>query len=180
MTQNQLALLISEAVVRDDPDVRAILERIAKWQHLFSPGPQPYTLTGYEDLYVQGADDLIAYDNYAERDTKWFGFATYRRIWEREINTNFPGFIMNLIEVDRVEVSGDLAWTAFTWYGSIITPDGAAYPAQHSTHGWRRVDGVWKIAHEHLTSGVKYEGVILETEHRSGQGPNAYQAYEAA
>ncbi len=157
-----LTLAAGPAVDLADPDVAAIHQRIAKWQELFSAGQERYSLSGYEDLYVQGPDDLIAYDNYAEKDSRWLGFEAYRAIWEKEINGNFPGYVMYLIELDRVEVSGDLAWTACTWYGSIQTPDGEAYPAQHATHGWRRIDGVWKIAHEHLTSGVKIDGVVLE------------------
>ena len=124
---------------------------------------QPYRLAGYEDLFVHEPKELLAYDNYAESDTRWLGFDRYRQIWEREINQNFPGFVMYLIEVDRIEVSGDMAWTAFTWYGHVTTSTGQLWPAQHATHGWRRMDGTWRIVHEHLTSGVKEAGLLVET-----------------
>ena len=172
MTTNQLDLLTAPAVDLADPDVRALRDRIAKWQRLFSPGSETYSLSGYEDLYLQGPDALLVYDNYAERDTRWLGFDRYRRIWEREINENFPGFVMYRIELDRAEAVGDLAWTAFTWFGRMIGDGGPAWPTQHATHIWRRSGGQWRIAHEHLTSGVKESGAELAGERRTAPFPN--------
>ncbi len=152
MSGSTLTLTLSSTVELTDPAVAELRDRIVKYQQLFSPGnDEPYRLAGYEDLYVRGPKELLAYDNYAESDTRWLGFDRYRQIWEREINQNFPGFVMYLIEVDRIEVSGDMAWTAFTWFGHVTTSTGQLWPAQHATHGWRRVDGIWRIVHEHLT-----------------------------
>lgn len=160
MAQRQLVLTVSDTIDLNDPDVRAIRDRTAKWQQLFAPDTERYTLSGYEDLFSQQQDDLVVYDNYAELDTRWFGFERYRKIWEREINSNFPKFVMHRIEMDRIEVSGDLGWTAFTWFGEIEQNAETGWPAQHATHGWRKDGGVWRIVHEHLTSGVKENGEV--------------------
>ncbi|MEM8754608.1 MAG: nuclear transport factor 2 family protein [Pseudomonadota bacterium] len=158
MAPRKLALMVSDAIDLDKPDVRAIRDRTAKWQQLFAPDTERYTLAGYEDLFSQAPDELLAYDNYAERETRWTGFPLYRSTWEREINGNFPKFVMYRIEMDRIEASGDLGWSAFTWFGEIEQGGETGWPAQHATHGWRKEQGVWRIVHEHLTSGVKEEG----------------------
>ena len=158
MTHRTLTLVVSDSVDLDDPDVNAIRDQTARWQRLFAPDAEVYTLDGYEDLFSQEADELLVYDNYAEGDTRWFGFDHYRRTWEHGINANFPKFVMYRIEMDRIEVSGDLAWSAFTWWGETEQNGETGWPAQHATHAWRKTDGRWQIVHEHLASGVKEAG----------------------
>ncbi len=141
------------------PEVAAILARLAKWQRLFSPGPRPYTLSGFEDLYDDAVGSLLIYDNYSAQDTRFTGFDRYRSTWEDQINANFPGFIMYRIEVvDRLEVSGDLAWCGFTWWGSIVKGGETIHDGRHGTHIWRRIAGDWRIVHEHLTGPIKEHG----------------------
>ncbi|XWN32737.1 MAG: nuclear transport factor 2 family protein [Devosia sp.] len=145
-----------------------MIQQVAKWQQLFSPGAERFSLEAYADLFEDGPDALLIYDNYAASDTRWLGFDRYRRVWEREINTNFPGLLLYRVELDRAEVSGDIAWTAFTWFGRIDLPTEVAWPTQHATHIWRRMEGIWRITHEHLTSGVKESGVLITDERRAG------------
>jgi ketosteroid isomerase-like protein len=153
-----LVLKIVGNVDSNNDDVKKIRKQIVQWQQLFSPGEEQYSLNGYEHLYSQRDNELLIYDNYADKDTRWTGFDRYREIWEREINSNFPGFMMYRIEIDRIETSGDLAWSALTWWGSVVKDGKSFYPAQHATHIWRKVDDEWRIIHEHLTSGVKEDG----------------------
>ena len=174
MTNSTLTLILSPAIDVKSPVVAEILDRISKWQQLFSPESEPYRLTGYEDLYASGPNELLTYDNYAESNSRWLDFERYRQIWEREISQNFPGFVMYQIEVDRIEVSGDLAWTAFTWFGQVSTAAGLVWPAQHATHAWKRINESWCIVHEHLTSGVKENGQAIEAKrsHAIGSSEN--------
>jgi ketosteroid isomerase-like protein len=153
-----LELETAPAVNRDDLEIQALLGRLSKWQRLFSPGSKPYSLTGYEDLYDNAADSLLIYDNYSVEDTRFTGFDRYRRTWEEQINANFPGFVMYRIEVDRLEISGDLAWCGFTWWGSIVKGGETVHDGQHGTHIWRKIDGEWRIVHEHLTGPIKENG----------------------
>ena len=162
MTHRNLVLVVSDEIDLDNPEVRAIRDRTAKWQRLFTPETEPYSLSGYEDLFSQGPKELLIYDNYAQRQTRWFGFDVYRETWEREINDNFPRLVMYRIEMDRISVSGDLGWSAFTWFGEVEQDGKTTWPAQHATHGWRKTGGVWRIVHEHLSSGVKEDGQPLE------------------
>lgn len=166
MSTDDLEILIAPAVDQADPDIASLIRRVAKWQRLFSSGTDRFTLDGFADLFDEAPSALLVYDDYADSDTRWLGFERYRQTWEREINQNFPGIIVYRIELDRAETSGDVAWTAFTWFGRIALPTGIAWPTQHATHIWRRTDGIWRIIHEHLTSGVKESGVLLTQERR--------------
>lgn len=153
-----LVLQTPANIENSNDDIKQIQTQIMQWQQLFAPGNQQYSLTGYEHLYSQQDNELLIYDNFAEKDTRWTGFDKYRKIWETEINRNFPGFVMYRIEVDRIEVSGNLAWSAITWWGKVIKDSMSLYPSQHGTHVWKKIEGEWKIIHEHLTSGVKEDG----------------------
>ena len=66
------------------------------------------------------------------------------------------------MQVLRVEVSGDLAWSAINYWGT-GERDGQLYEGgQHGTHVWRDADPGpardWRIAHEHLTQ-ITVKGV---------------------
>lgn len=154
----KLTLKLDKNIDQSHTEIPSIRDQIMRWQQLFSPDQETYSLEGYEDLYVQGAKDLLIYDNFAEDNTMWRGFEIYRKVWEKQINSNFPGFVMFHIEVDAIEVTGDLAWSGLTWWGSVIKDGQKLITAQHATHIWRKIDGVWRIVHEHLTSGVKENG----------------------
>ncbi|VEP14514.1 hypothetical protein H1P_270007 [Hyella patelloides LEGE 07179] len=159
-----LTLKTATQVNLNNKEIKQIRDRLAQWQQLFAPGDNLYTLDGYENLFWQNHHELLIYDNYAEKDTRWTGFNRYREIWEHEINKNFPGFTMYRIEVDRIEANGDIAWSACTWWGSVIKAGKTLYTAQHATHIWKKNQGQWQIVHEHLTSGIKENG---QESHRS-------------
>ncbi|PON14490.1 hypothetical protein C2W62_28815 [Candidatus Entotheonella serta] len=154
----KLECTVSEAINESESAVRDILEQIRRWQQLFTPGEAPYSLSSYEDLYTDGRDELLIYDNFATPDTRFTGFDRYRRTWEDQINANFPGLVMYRIHVDRIEFSGDLAWSALTWWGSVRKDGQTLHTSQHGTHTWRRQNGAWQIVHEHLSGPVKEQG----------------------
>jgi ketosteroid isomerase-like protein len=146
-------LIITEVAAVDTniEDIQQIRQLISQWQRLFSPGEEKYTLNGYEDLYVPDGDELLVYDNFSTENTRFTGFDTYRAIWEKTINEQFPGFIMYRAEIDRIEVSGNLGWSGLTWWGKVAKDGQIVYASQHGTHIWRKVDGKWQMLHEHLT-----------------------------
>ena len=158
MSSTKLVTNTADNVALDNPAVEAIRGRIARWQELFSPDTEEYSLSGYEDLFAQGPEDLLVYDNFAERDTRWYGFEVYRSTWEPQINSNFPTFVMFRVDIDEIQVNDDLAWSAFTWFGTVVVDGEEQVVCQHATHVWRLIDGLWRITHEHLTSGVKEAG----------------------
>lgn len=153
-----LTLEIAKNIDISNSDIKQLRDRIAQWQQLFAPAENQYSLDGYEHLFSQRDNELLIYDNFAEKDTRWTGFDQYRKTWEQEINSNFPGFVIYRVEIDRIEISGELAWSAMTWWGRVVKDGTSFYPAQHATHVWKKIDDQWRIIHEHLTSGVKERG----------------------
>ena len=151
--------VLGPQVLKDlNADEQAIGRQIERWQRLFSPGDKRYSLEGYEDLFAQEKDELLVYDNFSPDNSGFTGFDTYRDIWEREINEKFPGLLLYHIEIDRIKTNGELGFSAFTWWGSIVIDGELQYSGQHATHIWRKIDGEWRIVHEHLTGPVIENG----------------------
>lgn len=127
----------------------AVLRRqLDRWRELYSYGDKPFSFDGFEDLYVND-DSLTALDSFAPKDTYLRGWANYRALWEPLINQNFTGQVINRFDVLRVEVSGDMALTAhLMWFDA--KRDGKPFStSQAFTHVWRKLDGEWRIVHEH-------------------------------
>ena len=158
MSTTKLVVNVTDRVCLEDPAVLAIHGRIARWQELFSPDSQTYSLTGYEELFAQGPKELLVYDNFAGHETRWYGLDVYRATWESQINSNFPSLVMFRIDIDEIRVSQETAWSAFTWFSTIAMDGEEQIVSQHATHVWCLMDGMWRIVHEHLTSGVKEGG----------------------
>jgi ketosteroid isomerase-like protein len=141
-------------IAQDEQFVRQALQ---EWRQLYSYGERPFSFNGYEHLYIN-TDELLAYDNVAPRDTQIDGWKTYRSIWEPVINANFTGQEITRFEIQRVAVSGDLAWSAITFWFRAKNQGKPFYSSQHGTHIWRKVNGKWRIVHEHMTAPVKVNG----------------------
>jgi ketosteroid isomerase-like protein len=152
-----LTIIEDSSIDTTAEDIQQIRQQLAEWQQLFSPGEEQYTLNGYEHLFVQD-DELLVFDNFSPENTRFTGFDTYRTTWEQAINKNFPGFVMYHLYIERIEVSGKLAWSALTWWGKVAKDGKIQYTSQHGTHIWYKRDGQWQIVHEHLTGSVKENG----------------------
>lgn len=140
-----------QRVTQDEQSIRQALQ---EWRQLYSYGDRPFSFNGYEHLYIN-TDELLAYDNVAPEDTQINGWDTYRSTWEPVINENFTGQEITRFEIHRIGVSGDLAWSAITFWFRAKNQGTPFYSSQHGTHIWRKVDGKWRIVHEHMTAPVK-------------------------
>ncbi len=145
-------------------DRAAIRERIDRWRHMFSATGrgERFTLDGYEDLYAD--DALLVFDSYAPdwAQTQLVGLDEYRRVWERDMNETFPGWTITRLDVLRIDVAdgGEMAWSAINFWGQGRQSDGEVYRgSQHGTHVWKKIDGAWRIVHEHLTGPITTAGV---------------------
>jgi ketosteroid isomerase-like protein len=147
----------TNARTRIAQDEQSIRQALQEWRKLYSYGDRPFSFNGYEHLYVN-TNELLAYDNVAPKDTQINGWKTYRSIWEPVINANFTGQEITRFEIHRVGVSGDLAWSAITFWFRAKNQGKPFYSSQHGTHIWRKVDGKWRIVHEHMTAPVKVNG----------------------
>lgn len=139
-----------------DADEAAIRAALLRWRELYSFGDKPFSFSGFEDLYLND-ESLTAYDNFSP-DTRTVGWRAYRSLWESLINAGFTGQVIRRFDVHRVEASGPLGWSAIElWFTA--RRDGQPFDAsQYGTHVWRKLDGRWRIAHEHMTGPVRVGG----------------------
>lgn len=147
----------------ESSDQSAIRSQLKRWRDLFSRTGEGkrYSLEGYEDLYLE---EMLTFDSYVPdwATTQIDGFENYRAIWERDVNDSFPNWTIQQMDVLSVEMaeSGELAWSALNFWGEGVRANGERYQgSQHGTHVWRKVDGTWKIVHEHLTAPIRVRGV---------------------
>lgn len=137
-------------------DQQAIRRRLQEFRRLYSPGNRKFSFEGY-DLYIN-TDELMAYDNLAPRDTQINGWNTYRPLWETVINESISGQQITRFDIDRIETSGDLGWSGITMRFRAKNRGKDIYGSQHFTHIWHKVNGKWRIVHEHAFSPVKVNG----------------------
>lgn len=144
------------------PDQRAVVDKLKAWRHMFSMTGrgEVFDIDRYPQIFMptERGDEMLTFDQYvpAWASTQIDGVDGYRTVWNRDVNDSFPGWTIEKMDVLRVEVSGDLAWSALNFWGTGIR-DGETYTgAQHGTHIWHDIDPGngrdWRIAHEHLTA----------------------------
>ncbi len=140
-------------VADENRDQAEISHKLERWRNLFSPGEQQFSFTGYEDLYIN-SDELIVYDSYAPAgyDREIRGWNNYKTLWEEYVPIDFPNWRITHLDITRIEVNGDMAWSALTFVGRGIKHGKEYVGGQHGTHIWKRINGKWHIVHEHLTT----------------------------
>jgi ketosteroid isomerase-like protein len=152
-----LVLSMSQSFAADSADETQIKAAIEKWRGLFSPGEKTFTTKGYEDIFVNSVE-FIVFDNFAAKNTHMKSWDEYAATWNAEIPTNFAGLVIFDLEIYRLNVSGDMAWSAFNFWMRGFPGGKEVYTSQHATHVWRKIDGKWRIVHEHLTGPIKENG----------------------
>lgn len=137
-------------------DEAAIQQKLQQWRELFSQ--ENFSLSGYEHLFIN-TDELLVYDSYSPtgHDREIRGWSHYRTLWDKYIPLDFPGWRIVDLEITRLEVYGENAWSTISYVGQ-GNKNGEEYVGgQHGTHVWRRSDGNWHIVHEHLTTMTEQE-----------------------
>lgn len=138
-------------------DEEAIRQSLQEWRQLYSYGDKKFSFKGYEHLYIN-TDELLAYDNFSP-DTQTNGWKAYVALWEPLINAKFTGQVTTHFEVQRVETSGELGWSAIMQWFHAKADGKVFYSSQYGTHVWRKVNDRWRIVHEHLNGPVKVNGI---------------------
>ncbi|MGL5796461.1 MAG: YybH family protein [Waterburya sp.] len=146
----------TETFKAENQDVQAIRQRLQEFRQLYSPGNRKFSFDGY-DLYID-TDELHAYDDLSPQNTQINGWKTYKPLWEGIINESISNQRITRLDIDRIETSGDLGWSAITVRFRAKNKGKDFYNSQHLTHIWHKVDGKWKIVHEHAFSPVIENG----------------------
>ena len=143
----------AQGQVSRSADETAILTALARWRSLYSYGDRPFSFASFEDLYLN-SDELLGYDNFSD-DTRTTGWRAYCALWEPLINASFSGQRITKFNIDRVETSGDLGWSAIELWFTARRKGEPFNSSQYGTHVWRRDgSGRWRIIHEHMTGPI--------------------------
>jgi ketosteroid isomerase-like protein len=123
------------------PDLRAFLDRVDDaLDAMFRGDARPYA-----DLWAQ-RDDVTLYGGWGTVEK---GHADVVRTFAW-VGSRFSDGIREREEPSVVVVEGDLAWTVGFERGEVRVDGGPRAPmVLRVTHGYRRLDGDWRIVHRH-------------------------------
>lgn len=104
---------------------------------------------------VANSPDFLSFDGMSQGKTVIEGWQAYADIWGPGIN-GFQTASLTEQKAVRTWISGDLAITASIAHIQATLPDGKKLDMPgHLTLGWQKIDGQWKLVHEHMSLGVK-------------------------
>jgi len=139
-------------------DDEEIFHLLVRWQEMLSPGTAPFTIKGYEDLFVSDSSLLSFYDASLPYDSRVIGVNRYQGPKLQPQNRMYPNATMYHIELDRIYAEQEFAASYLCAWSYRANPMDMLTNSHHVTHIWRKESGVWRIAHEHVSEGVKEAG----------------------
>lgn len=103
-------------------------------------------------MFAEG-DDYLAVDDFTGEILTLRGYRTYAATWE-PIMAAFAQWNIAVVDDIDVKIFGDTAVSYFKFKGiGTLKDDSTVTGYTYSTLIWHRVDGNWRLVHEHLTSG---------------------------
>ena len=140
-----IAAKAAEAAAKDIADIKALEDRFVA---AFKAKDVNAIMAGY--VPDQG---LFVFDLTPPR--QFVGAAAYRKDWE-EIMSLFPGPVdFELTDLDITATGGDLAWSHSIQHVSGAMKGGKKMEfTARVTDGYKKVDGKWLVAHEHVSVPV--------------------------
>ncbi len=136
-----------------ETDRTAIQQLTEKWRDIWSPKDRPFTGDGFEKIFATGDNEILVFDNFDNGVVVLYSLQEYLDTWI-PVMENFSYWKIQLEDNLNISTNGDLAVTTFSWIGGGKTKDGQEVKArQYGTHTWKRLNGEWRLVHEHLTAG---------------------------
>lgn len=133
-------------------DEAKIFELTEQWRATWSPKDKPFTGKGLENIFAS-ENEILVFDNFDNGVVVLHSLQQYLDTWI-PVMENFSYWEIELEDNLNISVEGDLAVTTFSWVGGGKTKDGQEVKArQYGTHTWKRLNGEWRLVHEHLTVG---------------------------
>ena len=133
-------------------DYQKIQQLTERWIDLWSPKDKSFTGRDFEQIFAEGENDILVFDNFD-------GSVVVLRSLQAYIDTWVPvmqQFIYWEIAIEdnlEIIIADDLATTTFSFAGGGHSQDGKNYEIrQYATHVWRKIEGQWRLVHEHLTA----------------------------
>ncbi|MBE9039725.1 nuclear transport factor 2 family protein [Oscillatoriales cyanobacterium LEGE 11467] len=136
-----------------DLDRQQIEQLTQKWVDLWSPKDRPFTGEGFEEIFATGENEILVFDNVEGSVVVLHSLEEYLDTWVPMMQ-QFAFWEIAIEDNLEISVNGDLAVTTFSFVGGGQDGDGVEYTLrQYGTHTWKRIDGQWRLVHEHLTAG---------------------------
>lgn len=141
-------------ISNNQADKEAIRDKLlGEWRNLWSTGDKNFTFKGYEKLFLDN-DQFLASDALSPSETLIRGWKAYTELWEPYTNQHLHPWTITRLDVNNISVAGDMAWSSVNLYGEGME-DGEKYlGSEHCTHVWRKIDGQWRIVHEHVSGPI--------------------------
>ncbi|WP_019507068.1 nuclear transport factor 2 family protein [Pleurocapsa sp. PCC 7319] len=134
-------------------DKAKICELTEQWRSLWSPQDKTFTGKGFENLFATEENEILVFDNFDDGVVVLHSLQKYLDTWI-PVMENFSYWEIKLEDNLSISIEGNLAVSTFSWIGAGRTKDGQEVKArQYGTHTWKRLDGEWRLVHEHLTVG---------------------------
>ncbi|WP_256380670.1 nuclear transport factor 2 family protein [Pleurocapsa sp. PCC 7319] len=119
----------------------------------WSPQDKTFTDKGFENLFATEENEILVFDNFDDGVVVLYSLQEYLDTWI-PVMKNFSYWEIKLEDNLSISIEGNLAVSTFSWIGGGRTKDGQEVKArQYGTHTWKRLDGEWRLVHEHLTAG---------------------------
>ena len=135
---------------KDKNEIRRLTE---EWINIWSPQNKSSTGKGFEEIFATGKNEILVFDNFQDEVVVLNSLEEYIDTW-KPLMEGFSYQNVDLEDNWSISIDGDLAVTTFSWVGGGKTKDGKEVKArQYSTHTWKRLNGEWRLVHEHLTGG---------------------------
>lgn len=138
-------------------DDEEIFHLLVRWQEMHSPGNAPFTLKGYEDLFVPDSSQLCFYDASQANVLRVIGKNRYAGTRLKPQNRMYPNTTMYQIKLDRIHAQQNTAASYLRAWSYQANESDRIASSHHVTHVWRKDPCDWRIVHEHISEGIKEE-----------------------
>lgn len=137
---------VADTSAQDQAAIRALEDR-------FVVAMNAKDVSAIMALYAPG-DNLVVFDLVEPR--QYTGWAAYKKDWEDTFAAN-PGPVeMKMSDLD-VTAGGDVAFSHCIQSGSLTDKSGKKTPITvRVTDGYKKVNGQWLIAHEHVSVPIDF------------------------
>lgn len=145
---------IHQPIIATATEEAQIRELTRRWFAAWSPKDKPFTGRGLENVFATGDNAILVFDNFNGGVVVIHSLKEYLDTWVPIMQSTFAYWEIQPEGSIDVKVNGDLAVSTFTWVSNARLKDGKpTRTRQHGTHVWQRINGQWRLVHEHLTVG---------------------------
>ncbi len=137
-----------------DADYLAIKQKTNEWIALWSPGATTATFDGIENIFATEKEGLLVVDGFEGSVVVINSIEEYKTKWLPLLNESFSFYKIKPKGELSISVDENMATVTFIWEsdGAKLKDGSSIKLSQYATHIWKKLDGQWKLVHEHLTN----------------------------